>query len=97
MAAEDLGRAKTFLGRPWRNYSTVVVMESKLGSLIDPKGWLPWHKNTTPPDTIFYVEHKNVGPGANTDNRVKWKGLRVDDNQNDATNFTPFQADLLYN
>ncbi|GFP94014.1 probable pectinesterase/pectinesterase inhibitor 46 [Phtheirospermum japonicum] len=101
---------KTFLGRPWRNYSTVVVMESKLGSLIDPKGWLPWHKNTTAPDTIFYVEHGNVGPGANTDNRVKWKGLRVKDTQNDATNFTvrslidgdqwlpatgvPFQADL---
>ncbi|KAK6146601.1 hypothetical protein DH2020_020470 [Rehmannia glutinosa] len=108
--AEDLGGAKTFLGRPWFPYSTVVVMESQLGSLIDPQGWLPWGNNVTAPDTIFYVEYNNVGPGASTANRVAWKGLRVNNTQNDAGRFTvrsfingdqwlpstgvPFQADL---
>ncbi|KAL3652831.1 hypothetical protein CASFOL_002512 [Castilleja foliolosa] len=110
MAAEDLSGVQTFLGRPWNVYSTVVVMESQLGSLIDPKGWLPFANNATAPDTVFYVEYNNVGPGATTTNRVTWKGLRVNNTQYDASKFTvrsfiggdkwlpatgvPFQADL---
>ncbi|KAK4423298.1 putative pectinesterase/pectinesterase inhibitor 24 [Sesamum alatum] len=110
MAAEDLCGIKTFLGRPWKNYSTTVIMESRLERLIDPKGWLPWSNSTTAPDTIYYVEYNNVGPGAATMNRVEWKGLKVNDTQDDARRFTvrsfingdewipstgvPFQADL---
>ncbi|KAK6146602.1 hypothetical protein DH2020_020471 [Rehmannia glutinosa] len=108
--AENLGDVTTFLGRPWRDYSTVVVMETELGSLIDPKGWSPFGNNATAPDTVFYVEYNNFGPGAGTANRVTWKGVRVNNTQNDASKFTvrsfidgvewipssgvPFQADL---
>ncbi|KAK6146598.1 hypothetical protein DH2020_020467 [Rehmannia glutinosa] len=107
---ENLGRVKTFLGRPWKDYSTVVVMESQLGSLIDQKGWSSWGNSRTGPDTIHYVEYNNVGPGAVTTNRVRWKGLRIDNTQKDASKFTvrsfidgdkwipstgvPFQADM---
>ncbi|KAJ6989112.1 hypothetical protein NC653_021864 [Populus alba x Populus x berolinensis] len=67
---------KTYLGRPWKNYSTTVFMRSMMGSLIDPAGWLPWIGDTAPP-TIFYAEFENFGPGASTKNRVKWKGLKT--------------------
>ncbi|XP_068467533.1 putative pectinesterase/pectinesterase inhibitor 24 [Phaseolus vulgaris] len=72
----DLSSVQTYLGRPWKNYSTTVFMQSTLGSLINPNGWLPWVGNSAP-DTIFYAEFQNVGPGASTKNRVKWKGLKT--------------------
>ncbi|KAL7149698.1 hypothetical protein ABFS83_05G058200 [Erythranthe nasuta] len=110
MPAENLRGVKTYLGRPWKNYSTTVVMESHLGSFIDPKGWLPWNNGVGAPDTISYIEYNNVGPGASTAERVTWKGLSVNDTQSDAGKFTvrsfidgdnwlpstgvPYQADL---
>uniref|UniRef100_A0A6N2M0G2 Pectinesterase inhibitor domain-containing protein n=1 Tax=Salix viminalis TaxID=40686 RepID=A0A6N2M0G2_SALVM len=82
----DLSSVKTYLGRPWKNYSTTVFMRSMMGSLIDPTGWLPWTGNTAPP-TIFYAEFQNFGPGASTKNRVKWKGLKTITNKQ-ASKFT---------
>ncbi|KAL9351248.1 hypothetical protein Peur_053928 [Populus x canadensis] len=82
----DLSSVKTFLGRPWKNYSTTVFMRSMMGRLIDPAGWLPWTGNTAPP-TIFYSEFENFGPGASTKNRVKWKGLKTITNKQ-ASKFT---------
>ncbi|KAK3011662.1 hypothetical protein RJ639_010675 [Escallonia herrerae] len=73
--AGNLTSVQTFLGRPWKNHSTTVYMNTMMGSLIDPKGWLPWVGNTAP-DTIFYAEFQNFGPGSSTKNRVKWKGLK---------------------
>ncbi|MCI16037.1 pectinesterase/pectinesterase inhibitor PPE8B, partial [Trifolium medium] len=62
----------TFLGRPWKPYSTTVFMESYIGNLLNPKGWLAWNGSQYL-DTLFYAEYKNFGPGATTKNRVKWK------------------------
>lgn len=68
--AENLDGIKTYLGRPWKNYSTTIIMESRLGSFIDPQGWLAWTGGNPPvPDTILYVEYSNAGPGAETE---KW-------------------------
>ncbi|XVE52286.1 hypothetical protein DITRI_Ditri02bG0110400 [Diplodiscus trichospermus] len=66
---------RTYLGRPWKDYSTTIFMQTNMGSLIQPAGWLPW-SGTTAPKTIFYAEYKNIGPGSSTKDRVKWKGLR---------------------
>ncbi|KAK9074951.1 hypothetical protein SSX86_003270 [Deinandra increscens subsp. villosa] len=71
----NLSGVHTFLGRPWKNYSTTVYVNNMMGSLIDPKGWLPW-VGTSAPDTIFYAEFGNFGAGAVTKNRVIWKGLK---------------------
>ncbi|KAK2439902.1 putative pectinesterase/pectinesterase inhibitor [Trifolium repens] len=71
----NLSTVQTYLGRPWKNYSTTVYIRSRMESFINPKGWLPWVGNSAP-DTIFYAEFQNVGPGASTKNRVKWKGLK---------------------
>ncbi|EXC07790.1 putative pectinesterase/pectinesterase inhibitor 46 [Morus notabilis] len=71
----DLSSVQTYLGRPWKNYSTTVYLRSYMGSLIHPSGWLPWTGNSAP-ETIFYSEFENFGPGSSTKYRVKWKGLR---------------------
>ncbi|KAL0427955.1 UNVERIFIED_CONTAM: Pectinesterase 3 [Sesamum latifolium] len=87
-AAEPLGGARTYLGQPWKNYSTTIFMESRLGSLIDPEGWLSWIPNVPPPNTTYYAEYNNRGPGAVTSNRVKWKGVKVNITSNEANWFT---------
>jgi pectinesterase len=71
----NLSSVKTYLGRPWKNYSTTVFMQSTLGDFISPNGWLPWVGDSAP-DTIFYAEFQNVGKGSSTNNRVKWKGVK---------------------
>ncbi|KAL2550244.1 putative pectinesterase/pectinesterase inhibitor 46 [Forsythia ovata] len=83
----NLTGVNTFLGRPWKNYSTTVYMQNMMGSFIHPKGWLPW-VGTSAPDTIFYAEFQNFGPGAVTKNRVKWKGLKLNISTSQAKKFT---------
>ncbi|CAH8389478.1 unnamed protein product [Eruca vesicaria subsp. sativa] len=82
----NLTGVQTYLGRPWKDFSTTVIMLSSLNGFIDPKGWLPWVGDSAP-DTIFYGEYKNTGAGASTRNRVKWKGLRFL-STNEANRFT---------
>lgn len=78
----------TFLGRPWKMYSRTVIMESTLADFIQPAGWMPWKGNFAL-DTLYYAEYANRGPGANTNNRVKWKGFKVITDRNEALKFTP--------
>ncbi|XP_019197357.1 PREDICTED: probable pectinesterase/pectinesterase inhibitor 40 [Ipomoea nil] len=67
---------KSYLGRPWQKYSRTVFMLSKIGSLIDPAGWLEWQGDFAL-KTLYYGEYKNKGPGADTSNRVTWAGYRI--------------------
>lgn len=85
--AEDLGQVSTFLGRPWKAYSTTVFMNTYMGSLIDPKGWMPF-TGSTAPDTIYYGEYKNYGPGSGTGNRVQWRGLHIRMKHSQANRFS---------
>ncbi|KAI4303061.1 hypothetical protein MLD38_038738 [Melastoma candidum] len=77
----------SFLGRPWKEYSRTVIMESTLGDLIQPAGWMPWAGNFAL-DTLYYAEYANQGPGAQTNKRVRWKGYHVLTNKNQAAPFT---------
>ncbi|KAF8049499.1 hypothetical protein N665_2194s0002 [Sinapis alba] len=70
LAAERL-TVESYLGRPWKQYSTTVVMNTEIGDLIRPEGWRMWdgenfHKSCR------YIEYNNRGPGANTNRRVNW-------------------------
>ncbi|XP_026379668.1 probable pectinesterase/pectinesterase inhibitor 61 [Papaver somniferum] len=67
---------QTYLGRPWANYSQVVYMGCFIEDHISPQGWIPWSGkiNDTVPDTIFYAEFNNSGPGGLVDPRVNWTG-----------------------
>lgn len=67
---------KSYLGRPWKEYSRTVVMKTEIGGFIDPKGWLEWNGNFAL-NTLYYGEYDNKGAGANTSKRVKWPGFHV--------------------
>ncbi|CAN6468223.1 unnamed protein product [Victoria cruziana] len=79
-AASDLAPVKssfkTYLGRPWKQYSRTVVMQSQIDDLVDPAGWHEWSGNFAL-STLFYGEYLNRGAGAGTSQRVKWPGYRV--------------------
>ncbi|KAM0909780.1 hypothetical protein ACQ4PT_014600 [Festuca glaucescens] len=102
-AAADLvpvqANFSSYLGRPWKQYSRTVFMQSKMESLIHPRGWLEWN-GTFALDTLYYAEYMNRGPGADTSARVAWPGYRVLTSAVDAGNFTVqsfVQGDLWLN
>ncbi|THF94563.1 pectinesterase 2-like [Camellia sinensis] len=80
MASSDLkpvlSSFKTYLGRPWKQYSRTVYLQTYLDTLVDPAGWLEWDGNFAL-NTLYYGEYKNFGPGSSTSGRVKWRGYRV--------------------
>ncbi|XP_062143365.1 pectinesterase-like [Alnus glutinosa] len=78
---------KTYLGRPWKEYSRTVFLKSYLDDLIDPAGWLEWD-GTFALSTLYYGEYMNGGPGSNTSARVTWPGYRVINSSAEASQFT---------
>ncbi|KAL8100502.1 putative pectinesterase/pectinesterase inhibitor 13 [Apium graveolens] len=78
---------QTFLGRPWKQFSMTLIMESTLADFIQPAGWMPWQGNFAL-DTLFYREYANRGPGADTAKRVKWKGYKVITDRNEVLPYT---------
>ena len=82
-----IGSIRSYLGRPWKEYSRTVVMQSYIDNHIDPKGWLEWDGDFAL-KTLFYGEYKNEGPGAGTAGRVKWPGYKVITDANTAKSFT---------
>nr|XP_043618973.1 probable pectinesterase/pectinesterase inhibitor 17 [Erigeron canadensis] len=89
-AASDLqgvSGVKTYLGRPWKQYSRTVFMKTSLDSIIDPSGWLPWSGNFAL-STLYYGEYMNTGPGSSTSKRVNWKGYHVITSSTEAAKFT---------
>ncbi|GLU07354.1 hypothetical protein SLE2022_243150 [Rubroshorea leprosula] len=89
-AANDLASSnttfQTYLGRPWKNYSRTVYMQSFMDSFINPAGWMAWDGDFAL-STLYYAEYNNTGPGSNTTARVTWPGYHVI-NATDAANFT---------
>ncbi|XP_076883983.1 pectinesterase-like [Bidens hawaiensis] len=81
------GSFPTYLGRPWREYSRTVVMQSTISDVINPAGWFPWSGNFAL-DTLYYGEYQNTGAGASTANRVTWRGYRVITSATEAQGFT---------
>ncbi|KAF8656738.1 hypothetical protein HU200_060530 [Digitaria exilis] len=74
----NLTGVETFLGRPWKNHSHVVFMESFLDAIVDPLGWIEWNRTHGEiPSTVRYLEYGNSGPGADTTGRVKNPAVRV--------------------
>ncbi|KAI4378938.1 hypothetical protein MLD38_016355 [Melastoma candidum] len=66
---------KAYLGRPWKNFSRTIVMQSEIDDLIQPQGWLPWLGDAFL-STCFYAEYGNRGPGSGTSQRAKWRGIK---------------------
>ncbi|CAM8925393.1 unnamed protein product [Rhodiola kirilowii] len=66
---------KSYLGRPWKAYSRTIIMETFIDDLIAPEGWSPWAGDINT-ENCLYGEYQNSGPGASTNDRVKWKGIK---------------------
>ncbi|XP_058729894.1 pectinesterase/pectinesterase inhibitor PPE8B-like [Vicia villosa] len=80
----------TYLGRPWKNFSRTVFMQSYMSNAIRPEGWLEWNGSFAL-DTLYYGEYMNSGPGSGLANRVKWPGYHVFNDSSDANNYTVAQ------
>ncbi|KAL8235246.1 hypothetical protein R6Q59_021348 [Mikania micrantha] len=88
ISAFDKLTAPTYLGRPWKDFSTTVIMQSTIGGFLSPLGWVSWVQGVDPPASIFYGEYMNTGPGAGVDKRVKWAGYKANLASKDASRFT---------
>ncbi|XP_010440226.1 PREDICTED: putative pectinesterase/pectinesterase inhibitor 43 [Camelina sativa] len=66
---------RAFLGRPWKEYSRTIIMNTEIDDVIDPEGWLKWNE-TFALNTLYYTEYRNRGRGSGQARRVKWRGIR---------------------
>ncbi|XP_008798990.1 probable pectinesterase/pectinesterase inhibitor 51 [Phoenix dactylifera] len=62
---------RAYLGRPWKEYSRTVFIDTYMEFIVRPEGWLPWDGDFAL-KTLFYGEFGNSGPGANASARVPW-------------------------
>lgn len=77
----------TYLGRTWKLYSRTVYMQSFLGDLIDPAGWLE-RSGEFASKSLCFREYMNTGPGAILDERVTWPGYRVIETDEEAKQYS---------
>lgn len=78
---------RSYLGRPWKEFSRTIVMESTIEDFIHPDGWLPWQGDFAL-STLYYAEYNNKGPGAKIDKRVKWPGYKSVITKEEANQYT---------
>lgn len=57
----DAGVEDLLLGRPWRDYSTVVFLNTEFKASLDPKGWLEWGGRLKTSDYAEYGSHGQAG------------------------------------
>lgn len=62
---------KTYLGRPWRDYSSAIFLNTEMSEIVRPVGWHNWDKPERE-KTSRYAESGSTGPGSNTQQRVPW-------------------------
>ncbi|MBA0569777.1 hypothetical protein Golob_003486 [Gossypium lobatum] len=90
-ATSDLQTVKnkfpTYLGRPWKEYSRTVILQSDISDVIQPAGWHDWNGSFAL-KTLFYGEYQNTGASAGTHARVKWDGHKVITNESEAQSYT---------
>jgi pectinesterase len=67
-----------YLGRPWRPYAKVLIINSQLSSIVHKAGWDNWG-NPANEATTFYAEYNNSGAGASTTHRVSWAKMITTD------------------
>ncbi|XP_050215477.1 pectinesterase [Mercurialis annua] len=67
----------SYLGRPWKQYSRSVIMESYIDDAVSSSGWIAWPGATSYDKTLYFAEYANTGPGGGTSGRVNWEGHHV--------------------
>ncbi|KAF5952115.1 hypothetical protein HYC85_010059 [Camellia sinensis] len=77
----------TYLGRPWKQYSRTVYLNTYMSGLVQPRGWLEWYGDFAL-STLWYGEYRNYGPGSSLSGRVQWPGYHIIRNAAAANFFT---------
>ncbi|XP_073156507.1 putative pectinesterase/pectinesterase inhibitor 22 isoform X1 [Henckelia pumila] len=77
----------TYLGRPWKEFSRTVFMNTYMSGMVQPRGWLEWYGDFGL-GTLWYGEYKNYGPGAAVSGRVRWPGYHIITDASVASFFT---------
>ena len=62
---------KTYLGRPWRDFSATVFLDSEMSAVVRPEGWQNWNLPARE-KTARYGEFGSRGDGAVPAARVPW-------------------------
>jgi pectinesterase len=70
---------KTYLGRPWRDFSNVIYLNTEMSDVVRPEGWQNWNLPARE-KTARYSEYNSKGPGADLKARVSWSH-QLDKNQ----------------
>lgn len=60
-----------YLGRPWREYAQVVLLDCWIGSHICEEGWHDWNKPEAR-ETAFFAEYGSYGPSGDMTKRPGW-------------------------
>jgi len=60
----EVGADDILLGRPWRDYSTVVFVNTDFKTPLDPKGWLEWGGRLKTSDYEEFGSKGNAGDAA---------------------------------
>jgi pectin methylesterase-like acyl-CoA thioesterase len=69
----DAGAGEVYLGRPWRDYSTVIFMNTDIDAPIMAAGWSDWKSAPQPRlPMATYAEFHSTGPGANAKARESY-------------------------
>lgn len=58
-----------YFGRPWRNYSRVIFVNTQIDKGLEPAGWSDWNKGGIL-KTAFYAEVNSTGPGTSPTTRT---------------------------
>jgi pectinesterase len=62
---------KTYLGRPWRDYSATIFVDSEMSAVVRPEGWQNWNLPARE-KTARYAEAGSRGDGGAPEGRVAW-------------------------
>jgi pectinesterase len=62
---------KTYLGRPWRDFSNVIFLNTEMSDVVRSEGWQNWNLPARE-KTARYAEFNSSGAGANPKLRVPW-------------------------
>jgi pectinesterase len=66
----DSPEFKTYLGRPWRDFASVVFLDTEMSAAVREVGWHNWNRPERE-STSRYAEYGSRGPGAN-EARAHW-------------------------
>lgn len=67
------------LGRAWRAYATVVLLNAKIETPLIKGGWREWHPGQTETlKTAYYAEYKSTGVGADPTGREPYSHQLTD-------------------